>query len=315
MASEAELRLRYRTNRFREAGSPVVAMDNDVATAGPSQAPDVEPSNLGAEKRSGEVSDQHSDDSGSTLDTGVASSSIVNEGDSGTSSAEPVSIRKETEVAEPQEDEHGFSQLSRTTVEPVERMDNQPNPPPRMDEAPTSSTPPVASISSNQEEAQLPTPMNPGDLQDDAQLPVGSPATTEPLVTTPQPDYNVEVSTLPQDTAETEHLETRETAVDIEYPAASGDTNSSQLDGASPLAAPLQFSRRNNDGAYAGRSSTGPSDGNDVVADSTATSRDEDAVAEVILPRWQPDAEVTYCPICRTQFNFFFRKHHCRQVP
>jgi hypothetical protein len=33
---------------------------------------------------------------------------------------------------------------------------------------------------------------------------------------------------------------------------------------------------------------------------------------DVILPRWQPDAEVTYCPICRTQFSFFVRKHHCR---
>lgn len=30
-------------------------------------------------------------------------------------------------------------------------------------------------------------------------------------------------------------------------------------------------------------------------------------------PRWQPDNEVTYCPICRTQFSFFVRKHHCRK--
>lgn len=50
---------------------------------------------------------------------------------------------------------------------------------------------------------------------------------------------------------------------------------------------------------------------------------------EVVVPRWQPDAEVTFCPICRTQFSwsslpstlgvylliiigFFVRKHHCR---
>ena len=32
------------------------------------------------------------------------------------------------------------------------------------------------------------------------------------------------------------------------------------------------------------------------------------------VPRWQPDAEVTYCPICHTQFSFFVRKHHCRFV-
>ena len=31
-----------------------------------------------------------------------------------------------------------------------------------------------------------------------------------------------------------------------------------------------------------------------------------------IAPRWQPDVEVTYCPICQTQFSFFVRKHHCR---
>lgn len=53
------------------------------------------------------------------------------------------------------------------------------------------------------------------------------------------------------------------------------------------------------------------------------------ARSEVIVPRWQPDAEVTICPICGTQFSkhlsgtccrshtysitgFFVRKHHCR---
>ena len=34
---------------------------------------------------------------------------------------------------------------------------------------------------------------------------------------------------------------------------------------------------------------------------------------EYILPRWQPDTEVTHCPICHTQFNFWYRKHHCRK--
>ncbi|KAJ5032427.1 uncharacterized protein L3040_009032 [Drepanopeziza brunnea f. sp. 'multigermtubi'] len=35
--------------------------------------------------------------------------------------------------------------------------------------------------------------------------------------------------------------------------------------------------------------------------------------SQVLVPRWQPDAEVTLCPICRTQFSFFVRKHHCRK--
>lgn len=31
------------------------------------------------------------------------------------------------------------------------------------------------------------------------------------------------------------------------------------------------------------------------------------------LPRWQPDAEVSECPICGTAFSFWYRKHHCRK--
>ena len=34
---------------------------------------------------------------------------------------------------------------------------------------------------------------------------------------------------------------------------------------------------------------------------------------EYVLPRWQPDSEVSKCPICGTQFSFWYRKHHCRK--
>ena len=34
---------------------------------------------------------------------------------------------------------------------------------------------------------------------------------------------------------------------------------------------------------------------------------------EIVLPRWQPDPEVSKCPICDTTFSFFYRKHHCRK--
>lgn len=34
---------------------------------------------------------------------------------------------------------------------------------------------------------------------------------------------------------------------------------------------------------------------------------------EITLPPWQADSEVSKCPICRTAFTFWSRKHHCRK--
>lgn len=39
----------------------------------------------------------------------------------------------------------------------------------------------------------------------------------------------------------------------------------------------------------------------------------QDSLMEYTLPRWQPDSEVTHCPICGIQFNLWYRKHHCRK--
>lgn len=41
--------------------------------------------------------------------------------------------------------------------------------------------------------------------------------------------------------------------------------------------------------------------------------RPRERSGEVVLPRWQPDSEVSKCPICGTQFSFWYRKHHCRK--
>ncbi|KAM0720358.1 hypothetical protein Q7P37_004494 [Cladosporium fusiforme] len=34
---------------------------------------------------------------------------------------------------------------------------------------------------------------------------------------------------------------------------------------------------------------------------------------DLMPPPWQPDAEVTQCPVCEQEFTFLFRKHHCRK--
>jgi FYVE zinc finger len=31
------------------------------------------------------------------------------------------------------------------------------------------------------------------------------------------------------------------------------------------------------------------------------------------VPAWQPDSEVSHCPICKKQFKWMFRRHHCRK--
>lgn len=34
--------------------------------------------------------------------------------------------------------------------------------------------------------------------------------------------------------------------------------------------------------------------------------------SDLVLPPWQPDAQVSQCPVCSRHFTFLFRKHHCR---
>jgi hypothetical protein len=57
----------------------------------------------------------------------------------------------------------------------------------------------------------------------------------------------------------------------------------------------------------------GPAEASETSANMAEPSQPETQPDQgFLLPRWQPDAEVTYCPICQTQFSFFNRKHHCR---
>ncbi|KAF2265516.1 FYVE-domain-containing protein [Lojkania enalia] len=46
---------------------------------------------------------------------------------------------------------------------------------------------------------------------------------------------------------------------------------------------------------------------------SSAGSRERRRESDIVLPPWQPDSEVSHCPVCGSQFTFFYRKHHCRK--
>lgn len=35
--------------------------------------------------------------------------------------------------------------------------------------------------------------------------------------------------------------------------------------------------------------------------------------SDLVLPPWQPDADVSQCPVCGKNFTFLYRKHHCRK--
>lgn len=35
--------------------------------------------------------------------------------------------------------------------------------------------------------------------------------------------------------------------------------------------------------------------------------------SDIVLPKWQPDHEVSKCPVCSNEFSFWYRKHHCRK--
>jgi hypothetical protein len=36
--------------------------------------------------------------------------------------------------------------------------------------------------------------------------------------------------------------------------------------------------------------------------------------SDIVLPPWQPDSEVSQCPVCKKPFTFLLRRHHCRYV-
>lgn len=70
------------------------------------------------------------------------------------------------------------------------------------------------------------------------------------------------------------------------------DTN-----GLSPSPGRIRAASRSS-GSYAGLSSR-----RERTGSQSTLVQSQQSPTELVLPRWQPDAEVTFCPICRTQFS------------
>jgi hypothetical protein len=54
------------------------------------------------------------------------------------------------------------------------------------------------------------------------------------------------------------------------------------------------------------------SNSNPIASSSVPATPPQNTLAEYRVPRWQPDSEVTNCPICGALFTMLYRKHHCR---
>ena len=81
-----------------------------------------------------------------------------------------------------------------------------------------------------------------------------------------------------------------------------------QLDGPSQPRRTSSTSTRRSVHSMMPQQSDGSSSGGETLLSRTSPSQNRRQPAaseptEVVVPRWQPDAEVTFCPICRTQFS------------
>ncbi|KAI1756585.1 hypothetical protein F4782DRAFT_272457 [Xylaria castorea] len=93
---------------------------------------------------------------------------------------------------------------------------------------------------------------------------------------------------------------------------AHGSSSSTQLD----LSRALRESHLPGPASAPGPSTAQPprsSSMNPIAPNFVPRREQPDVPQSITLPTWQPDTEVTHCPICGVRFSMFLRRHHCRK--
>ncbi|KFY80814.1 hypothetical protein V499_00328 [Pseudogymnoascus sp. VKM F-103] len=307
MTSEAELRARYQTSRFREAGLQVSPTQADEGSADPPQAPiiDIAEPNISEEEEPRGLMPNEEDPAAANIDTEPIGG---DEEDPAIASADTEHIRVDIEpasITDTQNDDG--SALQRPNLAD-ESLGIQTDPTPPASQPSTSNVPSSTPSLSNQEEiqAQTVTDDDPGDDDPGAGVPSSHESPVESDILTLPLNQSGDIPPQSPISAEPETLETE----DIGGPAPAENIDNGQLDGTVCSTRYLRDVQRSESDVEQERPLTSQRDEHEVVASTEDTGGDEATLNTTGPPRWQPDAEVTYCPICQTQFSFFVRKHH-----
>ncbi|KFZ11936.1 hypothetical protein V501_04512 [Pseudogymnoascus sp. VKM F-4519 (FW-2642)] len=302
MTSEAELRARYQTNRFRETGLQVSPAQADEGSADPPQAPiiDTAERNISGEEEPRGLMANEEDPAAANTNTEPIGG---DEEDSAIASADTEHVRVDIEPASITDTQNdGGSALQRPNLAD-ETLGIQTDPTSPASQPSTSNVPSSTPSLSNEEGVQDQTV-----TEDDAGagVPSSHESPVEPGILTLPLNQGDDIPAQPPTSAETETPETE----DIGGPVSAEDIENDQLDGTVCSTRNLRDVQRSESDAEQEHPLTSQRDEHEVVASTEDTGGDEATLNTAGPPRWQPDAEVTYCPICQTQFSFFVRKHH-----